>query len=64
MPDFMNSRVSFIIRKEASAWKGIEAKHDSVVRVDTNGTLYAIGECGPAQCSTTSVGFEKKETAV
>jgi hypothetical protein len=65
MPDFMNCRFSSIIREEASAWKGIEAKHDSVVRVDTSTrTLYAIGECGPAQYSTTSIGSKKKESTV
>jgi hypothetical protein len=56
MPDFVDCRVSLIIREEASTGKGIEAKHDPVVRVDTSGgTLYAIGECGPSQNSTIAV---------
>jgi hypothetical protein len=51
--DFVDNRVSFIVREEASAGKGVEANHYPVARA--TGTLCAIGECGPAQYSTTAV---------
>ena len=59
MSDFMDSRVSFVVREEASAGKGVEVNHYPVVRA--TGTLYAIGEWGPAQYSILAVLDERKK---